>query len=270
MALAEKTQPPRQIDETDEVLWDEFKRDFLAAFTDTAREQDANNKLTNLSMQGRDIDSYIATFNNLAAKAGYQRSDKGTTNRFKRGLLQSLAVRILNQETPPVTLDGWQEAARKEILRLAQILADLGPDPRFNKTNQSRPVQRPNRVPVRGFPPPHQPPPPRPYQGPQPMDIDATRLGGALTDEEKRKLQQENKCFHCKIKGHVAKNCRKKAANKVARNPSTVAVGTITEEPQMNREVTDKEHIAWFQSHSTDEKSDLNDRILAEETQTDF
>ena len=51
-----------------------------------AREQDANTTLTNLSMQGRDIDSYIATFNSLATKAGYLLSDKGTTDRFKRGL----------------------------------------------------------------------------------------------------------------------------------------------------------------------------------------
>ena len=51
---------------------------------------------------------------------------------------------------------------------------------------------------------------------------------------------------------------------------STVVVGIITEEPQMDRGTTDEEHIAWFQSRTRDEKLDLNDRILAEETQTDF
>ena len=102
------------------------------------------------------------------------------------------------------------------------------------------------------------------------MDVDTTRLGGALTDEEKRKLQQENKCFYCKIKGHISKNYRKKAANRATQKQSTAAVGTITEEPQTDREVTDEEHIAWFQSRLKEEKLDLNDRILAEETQTDF
>ena len=85
-SLAEKIQAPRLIDKTDKVLWDEFKRDFLAMYTDTAWEQDAHNKLTNLSMQGRDIDSYIATFNHLAVKVGYSLLDKGTTDRFKKGL----------------------------------------------------------------------------------------------------------------------------------------------------------------------------------------
>ena len=221
-------------------------------------------------MQGRDIDSYIAMFNHLATKVGYSLQDKGTTNRFKRGLPWLLVVQILNQETPPATLEGWQEAARKEVLRLAQILADLGPNPRFNKPNQSKPMPRPHGAPGRGFPPPRQPPPPQPYQGPQPMDVDATHLGGALTDEEKRKLRQENKCFYCKIKGHISRNCWKKAANRAAQKQSTAAVGTITEEPQVDREITDEEHIAWFQSRSKEEKLDLNDRILAEETQTDF
>ena len=102
------------------------------------------------------------------------------------------------------------------------------------------------------------------------MDIDMTRLGGALTDKEKWKLQQENKCFYCKIKGHISRNCRKKAANRAAQKQSTAAVGNLAEEPQADREVTDEEHLAWFQSRSKDEKLDLNDRILAEETQTDF
>ena len=92
------------------------------------------------------------------------------------------------------------------------------------------------------------------------MDVDATHLGGMLTDEEKRMLQQENKCFYCKIKGHISKNCRKKAANKAAASKqSTIAAITM--------ETTDEEHIAWFQSCSQSEKLDLNDMIFTEETE---
>ena len=103
------------------------------------------------------------------------------------------------------------------------------------------------------------------------MDVNVTRLGGTLIDEEKRTLQWENKCFYCKIKGHVSKNCRKKVANKAtASRQSTVATWTIMEEA---KETMDKDHITWFQSRSWSKKLDLNDMIFAEEmepTEMDF
>jgi hypothetical protein len=51
--------------EKDERLWTEFKTDFQNAFQDTTRTQDAYTALMQLEMKGKDIDTYIATFDRL-------------------------------------------------------------------------------------------------------------------------------------------------------------------------------------------------------------
>jgi hypothetical protein len=71
------------IAQTDEALWTKFKRDFVAAFTDIAKEQDAYHKLSNLTMQGSDINSYIAAFNYYLNQAGWSPTDRGSLERFK-------------------------------------------------------------------------------------------------------------------------------------------------------------------------------------------
>jgi hypothetical protein len=86
----------------------------------------------NLTMQGNNIDDYIATFDHLVKCTGWNTSDQGVLEKFKWGLKRSIAVRILNKEMPPNTLASWKEVARKEILCAAQIDADLGPNPNLH------------------------------------------------------------------------------------------------------------------------------------------
>ena len=61
-----KTNP---VPETDEVLWDEFEAAFGNAWADTSEKQNAHEQLRKLTMQGWDIDTYIATFERLALAA---------------------------------------------------------------------------------------------------------------------------------------------------------------------------------------------------------
>jgi hypothetical protein len=44
------------------------------------------------------------------------------------------------------------------------------------------------------------------------MDVDAVRTTNH-SEEKKAELMKGNQCFYCKIKGHRAKDCRKKAAD---------------------------------------------------------
>ena len=47
------------------------------------------------------------------------------------------------------------------------------------------------------------------------MDVDAASGRGAQHSEaKKQELQKNNQCFYCKILGHHAKDCRKKAADR--------------------------------------------------------
>ena len=127
--LKAKLLPPRNIAQTDEVLWTEFETRFRTTFTDTAKEQQAYQKLLDLRMTGNDIDTYNTRFNYLLARSAWPRGDKGTMERYRRSLRRGIALKIYNKTPMPQTLDEWQEAARMEVLRQAQINADLGPNP---------------------------------------------------------------------------------------------------------------------------------------------
>jgi hypothetical protein len=80
------TTNPQQYAETDERLWTEFEADFQSAFQDTTRTQDAYTALMQLEMKGKDIDTYIATFDRLVGRAGWSTSDKGVMEKFRNGL----------------------------------------------------------------------------------------------------------------------------------------------------------------------------------------
>jgi Retrotransposon gag protein len=72
--------------QSDETLWTEFETAFTDAFTDTAKKEDAYQKLKHLRMKDELLDNYITMFNSLAVKAGWELSNKGTIDAFCSGL----------------------------------------------------------------------------------------------------------------------------------------------------------------------------------------
>jgi len=55
----------------DEQLWTDFGLDFCCAFADTASEQHAYGEMVNCSIGSKTIDEYIAQFEHLLQKAGW-------------------------------------------------------------------------------------------------------------------------------------------------------------------------------------------------------
>ena len=104
----------------------------------------------------------------------------------------------------PATLDEWKNAAKKEILRRAQIKAEMpstnNGTPYLGKPFQKMSQPR-NNVATSSSQPRY-----------VPMDVDVARLGGPLTPEERKQLMDENRCFYCRDKGHRANRCWKKPA----------------------------------------------------------
>ena len=49
------------------------------------------------------------------------------------------------------------------------------------------------------------------------MDVDAIRTTNH-SEEKKAELMKNNQCFYCEIRGHCAKNCRKKAKDRAAQS----------------------------------------------------
>ena len=75
-----------------------------------AQAQEAYHKLMNLQMVGQDINSYIAQFDTLVARAGWSQHDQGTLEKFIKGLQKWLAYRVYTRgENPHTTLDEWKE-----------------------------------------------------------------------------------------------------------------------------------------------------------------
>jgi hypothetical protein len=69
-------------------------------------------KLEKLTMTHGDLDTYIATFNQLLDEAEFSPRDKGAVKMFKRGLSLGLKINCIKQKPKPETMAKWQEAAR--------------------------------------------------------------------------------------------------------------------------------------------------------------
>ena len=100
------------IAQTEPALWNELKAAFTTAFTNTAKVQNAYYKLMNYYQCNDNINTYISTFRHLAKNAGYLPNAATTVDIFLKHLDQRLLVKILNQETEPQNMAGWEEAAR--------------------------------------------------------------------------------------------------------------------------------------------------------------
>ena len=100
--------------------WDNFNNVFTTAFTDTALEQTAQQKLLAIKMHKNDLDTCIATFNHLCREAGYDHTAKGTIHHFVQGLNPVILKSILyGAGAIPVTTDAWETAAHDELKKIA-------------------------------------------------------------------------------------------------------------------------------------------------------
>ena len=60
------------VPDTDNVLWTDFETVFKSAWKDSKKKQSAYEQLMKLTMKDLDIDLYAATFDQLAAAAGWE------------------------------------------------------------------------------------------------------------------------------------------------------------------------------------------------------
>ena len=96
LAARTDTSKPNHVQETDEVLWAEFETAFLAAWTDTSKKQNTFDQLMRLTMQGWDVDTYIATFDRLTLAVGWDSNSEGTIAKFREGLSKGIHSKALD------------------------------------------------------------------------------------------------------------------------------------------------------------------------------
>ena len=124
---------------TEESLWNDLRKDFGKAFTNTNEIEQARTDLNKLEMAGDQIDEYIAKFKNLLRKADIPRTKTGAIEKFKDGLKWGIFGAIMKHVTWPTNIDEWEEAACWEVRCYSIIKEAMGTrgNP-FMSTRQSR------------------------------------------------------------------------------------------------------------------------------------
>ena len=108
------------VHEDNEILWSEFETAFLAAWTDTSKKQNTFDQLMCLTMNGWDVDTYIATFDHLTLVAGWDLNSEGTIAKFREGLSKGIHSKALDRDHIPCTINEWKAAARTEVARVKE------------------------------------------------------------------------------------------------------------------------------------------------------
>jgi Retrotransposon gag protein len=212
--LKELEQKVRTTPRSDETLWTEFEAAFTSAFTNTAKKEDAYQKLKHLKMKDELVDDYITAFNSLAAKAGWELSNAGTIDAFRSRLQPGTLNAIMNRDVWPDTMPQWQQAAQDEMHKYLAKKAILSFRPLMgNQGNLGTRNQWQRRFGQCG-------------QGggsssrnPNAMDVDAINTQNPLSEEEKRRLMAEGRYFFCKQQGHMLRSCPKKPSYSNTTNP---------------------------------------------------
>jgi hypothetical protein len=179
--------------------------DLDRTFKDVNTKDQAITELMNLWMVRDQLDEYNTAFNHLLRKCGWNWDEQGTMQLYRRGLMTSLLQRMLDQDDCPNTLNGWQDLAIKYQGKWLEAHHELAQqDSKDSSKQKAYLLQLLNKKRA----PPHIHPEDR-------MDVDVTE-----TSEHKEKRV----CYHCKLPGHLKKDCQKRMAEEArAKKPQTQA-----------------------------------------------
>ena len=154
-------------------------------------------------MKDDDLDGYIARFESLLRKAGRDRLEAANVDIFKQGLKTWLFQMIMRRRPLPLTLDEWQWTARDEFSANAIIKVTIGGGrAKGGFSTRQNYYAMLNNAPKTSEQKP---------RDPDAMDVDTMQIS-KLSKEERDKLRKERKCFNCKRKGHLVKDCQKKSS----------------------------------------------------------
>jgi len=227
--------------DTEEIHWTTFEQAFKDTFYNTNIKAEAYQKLEKLKME-KNLDIFISEFKRLVTASDIDINSHGIIHLFKKGLAPSLTTAIINSQNydprnPWTTFQPWEDTTHACNLRwkytqeyknnLRQgYYAILGQKSR-------RPQQQSRGGGGQRL---------TTSQGGYHMDVNTTiatnitSRGPELSEAKKAELQANNSCFYCFKRGHRAKDCRKKQADRAQSSRSTANTSnqTRTREVTMN------------------------------------
>ena len=244
--------------ETDEWIWDTMINNFAQNFQDIMSCERAEKKLFELQMERGELDEYTSQFQQLAELAGYHEQTGMICYRYFQGLPQGLQESMITFEPTQhyQRLEDWIEGAIRQHSKYLTYQSYFGGRKNFNPRN---PNQRPTKQQwQRGF-----------AKNPNAMDLTPghTRARAALTDDERATLRQEGKCFKCRKKGHMSRDCPDRASQ--ARSGTTKEEGPkeeVKEEDAQIKQVTAEELVHLVRNMSQEEK----DKVIQDMFMKDF
>lgn len=227
------------VDIGEDNLWDTIKHRFDQAFTDTTETATARKNLYELKMSGGDVDTYIATFENLAKVAGFDLHAEATIDLFEKGLPFGLWEECLKRHHPQ-TWDDWKNAARLQQLEYMIIQHRRKAGARFghSKGEWKKALDK-NRH-------------------PDAMDVGRTQARATITEEERKRLQSEGRCFRCRKQGHISRNCPDRG---------TRVAETSTETPKKGLSASDRAEalIKQMQGETDEVRQSMVEKLFGKE-----
>ena len=247
--------------ETDEWIWDTMINNFAQNFQDVMSREKAKKKLFKLRMERGELDEYTSQFQQLAKLARYYEQTGMICQRYFQGLPQGLQESMIAFEPTRhyQTLEDWIEGAIRQHSKYLTYQSYFGGQKSFNLRN---PNQRPTKQQwQQGF-----------AKNPNAMDLTPghTRAWAALTNNKRATLRQEGKCFKCRKKGHMSRDCPDRASQACSgttkEDTKEDAKNEAKEEDAQIKQVTTEELVHLVQNMSQEEK----DKVIQDVFMKDF
>ena len=180
--------------------FDTFINEFQASFGDTDSVRTTINKIRRLRQGDRPASAYAADFRLLACDIPWD--EAAMMDLFRHGLRNDVKDLLLTFHDEPKSLTEAISRAVRCDNRLFERRSE-----RQQTSTRLRSEQ--TYASALASPPlgPMQVPNPNSFNGPTPMEIDAARRRGPLSEAEKQRRRANRLCLYCGGPGHIAIHC---------------------------------------------------------------